>query len=98
MLNALTDEFPYGYLLVELMHQFMMNEKKHDTVKNTNAKFGWGTDSGKEFEELDERLHLVSEHSFAKQLIRSTLISKIIGLASFKINNRLAVFRWGRTI
>ena len=28
-----------GFFLAELMHPKMMNEKKHDTVKNTNAKF-----------------------------------------------------------
>ena len=29
------------------MHPKMMNEKKHDTVKNTDAKLGWGTVTGR---------------------------------------------------
>lgn len=94
LLHNLTDNFKHGFLVVELMKPSMMDEKKHDTVKHTNAKFGWGTDSGKELEELCPRIKLVSEHSFAEQLRKSTFISKIIGIVSAKFNNRLAVFRW----
>lgn len=42
VLNSITDSFDRGFLLAELMHLKMMNEKKHDTVKNTNAKFRCG--------------------------------------------------------
>ena len=48
VLNSITGYFDRGFLLVELMHPKMMNEKKHDTVKNTSAKFGWGTVTGRE--------------------------------------------------
>ncbi len=94
LLHNLTENFVHGYLVVELMKPSMMNEKKHDTVKHTNAKFGWGTDSGKELEELCPKIKLVSEHSFAEQLRKSTFASKIIGIVSAKFNNRLAVFHW----
>ena len=40
LLNSLTGSFDRGFLLAELMHPKMMNEKKHDTVKNTDAKLG----------------------------------------------------------
>ena len=76
----------------------MMDEKKHDTVKHTGAKFGWGTKSGKEFEALEPKLRLVSEHSFSGQMKKSTLVSRIMGVPTAKINNRLAVFRWGGSI
>lgn len=94
ILDILTENFAHGYLVVEMMRPSMMDEKKHETVKHTNAKFGWGTNSGKEFEELNSKMRLVSEHSFAEQLRKSTPIAKLIGVVSAKINNRIAVFRW----
>lgn len=98
ILRNLVSEFGSGYLLVEMMRPSMMDEKKHDTVKHTGAKFGWGTKSGKEFEALEPKLSLVSEHSFSEQMKKSTLVSRIVGVLTAKINNRLAVFQWGRSI
>ena len=91
-LHHLTSEFHSGYLLVEMMRPSMMDEKKHDTVKHTGAKFGWGTKSGKEFEVLEPRLRLISEHSFSEQMKKSIMVSRIVGVLTAKINNRLAVF------
>ncbi|MCD7808602.1 MAG: class I SAM-dependent methyltransferase [Erysipelotrichaceae bacterium] len=85
---------PHGTFIVEMMRPSTMDEKKHDTVKETNAKFGWGTTSGHEFEQLEPKMKLVSEHSFSEQMMKSTLISRIIGLVSKKINNRIAIFEW----
>lgn len=85
---------PHGTFIVEMMLPSMMDEKKRDTVKETNAKFGWGTTSGHEFEQIEPRMKLISEHSFSEQMMKSTLISRIIGLVSMKINNRIAVFEW----
>lgn len=94
ILNNLTTFFNKGFLVVEMMNPSMMDEKKHETVKHTDARFGWGTRSGKEFEALDSKMKLIGEKSFAEQLKKSTLISKIIGIVSAKFNNRLAVFKW----
>lgn len=94
ILDILTESFPHGYLVVEMMRPSMMDEKKHDTVKHTNAKFGWGTNSGKEFEALNPKMRLVSEHSFSEQLRKSTPIARLIGIVSAKLNNRIAVFQW----
>ena len=95
ILHNLVSEFDSGYLLVEMMRPSMMDEKKHETVKHTGAKFGWGTKSGKEFEDLEPRLRLIGAHSFSEQMKKSTLVSRIVGVLAAKINNRLAVFRWG---
>ena len=84
----------HGTLAVEMMRSSMMDEKKHDTVKETNAKFGWGTTLGHEFEQLEPKIKLVSEHSFSEQMMKSTLLSRVIGLVSMKINNRIAIFEW----
>lgn len=70
----------------------MFHEKKHDTVKHTGAKFGWGTKSGKEFEALEPRLSLISEHSFSEQMKSSTLVCRSVGVLTAKINNRLRYF------
>ena len=56
ILNNITNSFGRGFLLAELMHPKMMKEKMHDTVQHTNAKFGWGTRTGKELLELDPKL------------------------------------------
>ena len=56
------------------------------------------TKSGREFEALEPKLRLVSEHSFSEQMKKSTLVSRIVGVLTAKINNRLAVFQWGRLI
>lgn len=94
VLNSITDSFGRGFLLAELMHPKMMNEKKHDTVKNTNAKFGWGTVTGRELLPLDAKLILINERSFWEEMKKYTLIGKIGNVVAGKLNNRLAVYRW----
>ena len=94
LLNSLTGSFDRGFLLAELMHPKMMNEKKHDTVKNTNAKFGWGTVTGRDLLPLDAKLTLINERSFWKEMKKYSLIGKIGSVIAGKLNNRLAVYRW----
>ena len=47
-----------------------------DAIKNTNATFKWGTDSGEEFVELEPRLQLVSEQSYNVEMRKHTLRGK----------------------
>ena len=94
LLNSITDSFGRGFFLVELMHPKMMNEKKHDTVKNTNAKFGWGTVTGRELLPLDAKLTLINERSFWEEMRKYSLIGKIGSVVAGKLNNRLAVYKW----
>ena len=96
LLNSLTGSFDRGFLLAELMHPKMMNEKRHDTVKNTNAKFGWGTVTGRDLLPLDAKLTLINERSFWEEMKKYSLIGKIGSLIAGKLNNRLAVYRWQR--
>ena len=74
ILNNITGYFANGYLLAELMHPKMMKEKVHDTVRHTNAKFGWGTVSGGELLPLDSKLTLICENSFFDEMKKYTLI------------------------
>lgn len=94
ILDIISKSFKHGYLVVELMNQKIMKENMHETVKHTNAKFGWGCKNGHALEELNKRFSLLSENSFSKQMQKSTLKSKIIGTIVYKFNNRLAVFKW----
>ena len=94
-LNMLCDSFPHGYLLAELHCPFMeKNSKHHDAVKYTNASFGWGTNSGKEYLELEPRLTLISETSYNEEMKKYSIRGKLFAIIGKKINNRLAVYRW----
>lgn len=94
ILNNITGSFEKGFLLAELMHPKMMKENTHDTVKHTNAKFGWGTRTGKELSELNAKLELIKESSFWDEMKKYTLVGKIGSLLAKNLNNRLAVYKW----
>ncbi|WP_027216357.1 hypothetical protein [Butyrivibrio fibrisolvens] len=40
----------------------------HDAVKHTNASFGWGTKSGREYLDLEPRMSLVSETNYNEEM------------------------------
>lgn len=94
ILNSITNSFEKGFILAELMHPKMMKEKFHDTVKNTNAKFGWGTKTAEELLPLDPKLTLISERSFWEEMKKYTAVGKIGSVITPKLNNRLAIYRW----
>ena len=66
----------------------------HDAVKNTNATFGWGTKSGKEYLELEPRLKYVFEKSYNDEMKKYSIRGKLFAIVGRNINNRLAVFKW----
>jgi O-methyltransferase involved in polyketide biosynthesis len=94
-LNMLCDSFAHGYLLAELHSPFLEKHgKQHDAVRHTNATFGWGTKSGREFLALEPRMKLVSERSFNEEMKKYSLRGKLFAIIGKNINNRLAVFQW----
>ena len=94
-LNMLCTSFKEGYLLVELHSKLLeKHSEKHDAIRHTKAKFGWGTDSGKDYEELDPRYKLLSETSYNEEMKKYTLRGKLFAIIGKKLNNRLAVFKW----
>ena len=94
-LNMLCDSFAHGHLLAELHSPFLeKNSKHHDAVKHTNATFGWGTKSGREYLDLEPRLSLVSETSYNEEMKKYTFRGKLFAIIGKNMNNRLAVFRW----
>lgn len=94
ILNSITDYFEKGFILAELMHPKMMNEKHHDTVKDTNAKFGWGTRSAEDLLPLDQKLKLLSEKSLWSEMKKYSIAGAIGSIVAPKLNNRIAVFKW----
>ncbi len=94
-LNMLCDSFAHGYLLAELHSPFLEKHgKQHDAVRHTNATFGWGTKSGKEFLTLEPRMKLISERSFNEEMKKYSIRGKLFAVIGKNINNRLAVFQW----
>ena len=94
-LNMLCDSFSHGYLLAELHSPFLEKHgSHHDAVKNTNAVFGWGTKSGREYLELEPRMTLVSEASYNEEMKKYSLRGKLFAIIGKNINNRLAVYQW----
>ena len=94
ILNHITGSFDKGFIVVELMHPKMMKEKVHDTIKHTNAKFGWGTVTGEELLPLDSKLKLISEDSFWNEVKKYSLSGKIASVLMKGLNNRLTIYEW----
>ena len=94
-LKMLCDSFEHGYLLAELHSPFLEKHgKHHDAVKHTNATFGWGTKSGKEYLDLEPRMKLVLERSYNDEMKKYSVRGKLFAIIGKNMNNRLAVFRW----
>ena len=94
-LNMLCNSFGHGYLLAELHSPFLEKHgKHHDAVKHTNATFGWGTKSGREYLDLEPRMKLVLERSYNEEMKKYSVRGRLFAIVGKNMNNRLAVFRW----
>ena len=95
-LEILKNNFPGGGILIAEQNCKMMqkNEKHHDTVKNTNAHFMSGTDSGQEIADLTDGFRLLEEHSFNEEMKKYSIRAKIFALLLPKLNDRWATFQW----
>ncbi|EWM54793.1 hypothetical protein RF007C_10670 [Ruminococcus flavefaciens 007c] len=95
-LEVLKNNFPDGGILIAEQNCKMMqkNEKHHDTVKNTNAHFMSGTESGQEIADLVDGFQLVEEHSFNEEMKKYSIRAKIFALLLPKMNDRWATFSW----
>jgi len=95
-LEVLKNNFPDGGILIAEQNCKMMqkNEKHHDTVKNTNAHFMSGTESGQEIADLVDGFQLVEEHSFNEEMKKYSIRAKIFALLLPKLNDRWATFKW----
>lgn len=88
--------FPRGFMLAELMSPIATdNEKMHDTVKNTNARFTFGVKDGRELESYCDGWKLIKETSFFAEIKKYSVAGKIGSLLAGKFMNRLAVYKFG---
>ena len=98
ILEILKSNFPKGGMLIaELNGKFAQkNDKHHDTIKNTNAHFMSGTDSGQEIADLTDGIRLIEEHNFNEEMTKYTVRSKLFAAILPGVNNRWATFEWGK--
>lgn len=97
LLLVLKNNFPDGGILIAEQNNKLMqkNEKHHDTVKNTNARFLSGTDSAQEIADLTDGIRLLEEHSFNEEMKKYSIRGRLFALLLPKINDRWATFAWG---
>ncbi len=97
LLEILKTNFPKGGMLIAEQNCKLMqkNEKHHDTVKNTNAHFMSGTDSGQEIADLTEGIRLIEEHSFNEEMRKYSIRGKLFAMLLPRVNDRWATFEWG---
>ena len=95
-LEVLKNNFPDGGILIAEQNCKAMqkSEKHHDTVRNTNAHFRSGTDSGQEIADLTDGIKLVAEHSFNEEMKKYSIRGKLFALLLPKMNDRWATFKW----
>ena len=96
-LEILKKNFPNGGILIAEQNPKLMvkNEKFHDTVKNTDAHFLSGTDSGQEIADLTDGIRLIEEHSFNEEMRKYSIRGKMFAALLPKFNDRWATFTWG---
>ena len=97
ILNIMANNFNDFILLTELMHTFTSKiSKHHDTIKNTNATFGWGTKSGHELEPLCKGLKLIKDESFNTEMKKYSFRGFLFGTIPVikNVNNRLAIYEY----
>ena len=97
-LQVLIENFPEGGILIAEQNSKALakKEKYHDTVKNTNAHFRSGTDSGQEIADLVQGLKLIDEHSFNEEMEKYSIRGKLFAMLFGKLNDRWATFEWGK--
>ena len=95
-LEVLKNNFPDGGTLIAEQNSkaLQKNEKHHDTVKNTNAHFRSGTESGQEIADLTDGFRLIEEHSFNEEMKKYSIRGKLFALLLPKVNDRWATFSW----
>jgi methyltransferase (TIGR00027 family) len=97
LLEVLKRNFPDGGTLIAEQNNKLMakNEKYHDTVRNTNAHFVSGTDSGQEIADLTDGIRFIEEHSFNEEMKKYSIRAKLFAMLLPKMNDRWATFEWG---
>ena len=99
LLNILKDNFSEGGTLIAEQNCKLLikNEKHHDAVRNTDAKFVSGSDNAQEIADLTDGIRVIEEHSFNEEMKKYSIRGRLFALLLPKINDRWATFEWGVT-
>ncbi len=84
-------------VIVELMCKAAAKmSSKHDTIKNTNAKFEWGVDHGSEIADMFSNLELISDTSFNVEMQKHSFAGWLFAKLPMtkNLNDRIAVFKF----
>ena len=93
LMQNIRSHFHKGYMRAELMPNVAVNNgRMHDTVKNTNAEFTFGTDDGRQLESFCEGWRFIRETSFFEIMKRYSTVGKIGNKFMRKFMNRMAVY------
>ena len=95
-LRMLCDSFARGYLAAEMNSMASVeHSRRSDTPGLWKALLKWGTQSGREFVELEPRLKLLSERSFNEEMRKHSEQGRLFADSPNKdLGNRIAVFSW----
>ncbi len=96
LLSILRDNFTEGGTLIAEQNSKLLikNEKHHDAVRSTDAKFVSGSDNAQEIADLTEGIRVVEEHSFNEEMKKYSIRGKLFALLVPKVNDRWATVEW----
>ncbi len=98
LMGILKNHFPGCTILAEIMNPFVATQSKHhDTVKNTSAVFKWGVKSGKNMENMCDKLQFKKEWNLFDELTDQGLMFQIAAKVPFirNINNKIVKLQMG---
>lgn len=65
LIDNLTKLFSQAHMLFEMLPRMLVKgSRKHETLRETEAKFQWGIHSGKDMELLNSRIRFIEEWNF----------------------------------
>lgn len=95
LFNMITSNFKECSIICELMTIWLVkNQKVHDTIKNTSARFTWGITESSDVEKIVPNIELYGDYNITDQMKKMmpvfiTLVSPFLR----KRNNRIACFK-----
>mgnify|MGYP000243191631 FL=1 len=97
-LEILTDNFDSFEAQFDLLYKGTVKmSKKHDTLKNMEAKFNWGVKDGSEVVKLEPKLKQIGLINFTKKMAKILPFSKKIFIPiMWIVNNRLGMYTYNK--
>lgn len=95
LFDTIAKEFHNCRLLCELMAKGMVkNQKMHETIQKTSARFVWGIDESSDFCKLCPQYSMLREKNLTDYMkLYAPLFITLLGKGLRKNNNRIGVFQ-----